>query len=85
MTTLDIIRADPILAWFSLFTALLVVVPAAVVLWRRFSGRGADEERATPPVLSAGRTGFGNRTELLIVLLVLVVLLVLGGIWRLAA
>lgn len=85
MSTLDIIRSDPMLAWFSLFAALLIVVPAAVALWRRLSGRGADEKRETPSELPTRRSGFGNQTELLIVVLVLAVLVVLGGIWRLAA
>ena len=80
MGFLNVLREDPMIAWFVFLALLLIVVPAVSVLWRRMSGRNQPDAakqlvRATKP------TRFGNQTELVIVLLGLVLLLaVIGGI-----
>ncbi|MCR4338410.1 MAG: hypothetical protein NUW01_00835 [Gemmatimonadaceae bacterium] len=78
MAFLNVLREDPLIAWFVFLAVLITVVPAVSVLWRRMSGRN-QPDAARQPVRAAKSTRFGNQTELVIVLLSLVLLVAVIG------
>ncbi|MEO6197690.1 MAG: hypothetical protein ABIP58_06220 [Dehalococcoidia bacterium] len=75
---MNVLREDPLIAWFVFLALLITVVPAVSVLWRRMSGRN-QPDAAEQPVRATKSTRFGNQTELVIVLLGLVLLLAVIG------
>lgn len=73
----NVIREDPLVAWFIFLALLLTGVPAASMLWRRMTGR--EPKAAKQPERATESTRFGNQTELVIMLLGLVLLLAVIG------
>ena len=80
MAFLNVLREDPLIAWFVFLALLITVVPAVSVLWRRMSGRN-EPDAAKQPVRATKSTrfAFGSRTDLVILLLGLLLLLAVIG------
>ncbi len=78
MEILNFLREEPVMGWFVFLALLIIVVPAASVLWRRIFRRNEAEEK-TQPAPETTSTHFGNRTELVILLVGLLLLLALIG------
>ncbi len=78
MEILNFLREEPVTGWFVFLALLITVVPAASVLWRRIFRRNEATEK-TRPVPETTSTHFGNRTELVILLVGLLLLLALIG------
>ena len=75
MEFLNLLREDPVIAWLVFLGILITVVPVASVIWRKMSGRQIDMPRQ--PVQKTRPVRFGNRTELILVFVGLVLLLAL--------
>ena len=78
MEILNFLREEPVMGWFVFLALLIMVVPAASVLWRWIFRRNETEQK-TRPVPETTSTHFGNRTELVILLVGLLLLLALIG------
>jgi hypothetical protein len=78
MEFLNFLRQDPVMAWLALLGLLVVVVPAALVLWGKMTGRNQGEVEKLP-VRAEKPVRFGNRTELVILLFGLLLLLAVIG------
>lgn len=78
MELLNFLHEDPMIAWFAFLALLLILVPAASVLWRWMTGRN-QPSTAMPPARGTKPTHFGNQTELVVMLLGLVFLLAAIG------
>lgn len=78
MEFLNVLREDPVIMWLVFLGLLITIVPAALVLWGKISGRNpVDAENA--PVQATKSTRFGNQTELVILFLGLLLLLAVIG------
>lgn len=75
---LNFLREEPVMGWFVFLALLVTAVPAASVLWRRIFRRNKAEEKKQP-VHETKSTNFGNRTELVILLVGLMLLVALIG------
>ncbi len=71
MDWLNFLKDDPVIAWFAFLALLLIVVPAASVLWRRMAGR-SQVNVAKQPAQVTKPTRFGNLTELIVLFLIVV-------------
>ncbi|OGI45483.1 MAG: hypothetical protein A2151_09590 [Candidatus Muproteobacteria bacterium RBG_16_65_34] len=78
MEFLNFFREDPVMAWLVFLGLLVIIVPAASVLWGRMAGRN-PVDTAKQPVGAAKPIRFGNQTELVILLLGLLLLLAVIG------
>jgi DMSO/TMAO reductase YedYZ heme-binding membrane subunit len=78
MESLNFLREDPVIAWLVFLALLVTVVPMVSVLWRRLSGRSLVDA-AKRPVQVTKPTRFGNRTELIILLVGFLLLLAVIG------
>ena len=78
MEFLDFLRKDPVMAWLVFLGLLLIIVPAALVLWGRKSGRNPVDAEPSPVRATKPRR-FGNQPDLVILLLGLLLLLVVVG------
>jgi hypothetical protein len=79
MEFLNFLREEPVMAWLVFLGLLLSVVPVAAVLWRKMSGRNPVEE-VKQPVRATKPVRFGNRTELALVLVGILLLLAIA-VW----
>ena len=77
MEFLNFLREDPVMAWLVFLGLLITVVPAAIVLWRKISGRKTAEEVKQPA--RATRPFRGIQTELVLVLVGILWLLAVVG------
>jgi NADH:ubiquinone oxidoreductase subunit 6 (subunit J) len=78
MEFLNFLREEPVMVWFALIAFLVTIVPVASVLWHRRSERN-PVDAAKQPVPAIKPTRFGNRTELVIVFVGLMLLLAVIG------
>lgn len=76
---MQLIREDPVLVWLLFLGLLIIIVPAASVLWGKRPGRTAGDAENSPP-RATGSTRFGNRAEFIILFWGLV-LLVAAILW----
>lgn len=74
MEFLNFLREEPVMAWFVLIALLVIIVPVASVLWRGMSGR-KPADAVKQSVQATKPTRFGNRAELIILLVGLLLLL----------
>lgn len=81
MELLNFLTDDPVMAWFAFLALLLIVVPAASVLWRRMAGRSQADVAKQPAQVTkpTGDTRFTNhiQTDLFILFLGVVGLVLL--------
>ncbi len=78
MEFFNVLRDEPLIAWFVFLALLVTVVPALPVLWRRMSGRN-QPDTAKQPARETRPTRFGNRTELVVLFLGVLLFLIAGG------
>jgi NADH:ubiquinone oxidoreductase subunit 6 (subunit J) len=78
MELLNFLREEPVMAWLVFLGLLITVVPVAAVLWRKMSGRNPVDE-IKQPVQATKPVRFGNRTELALVFVGILLLLAIVG------
>lgn len=74
MQFLNFIREDPVMGWFAVLAALLVVVPLLPWVWNRMTGRRPAVKKAVA-VTHTKVLRFDSRTDLLLIFLGVAVLL----------
>lgn len=76
MEFLNFLKEEPAMGGFALIALLVTVVPLASVLWRKIFGR-KQAEAEKQPERDTGSTHFGNRTDITLLIIGLMVLLAL--------
>jgi hypothetical protein len=76
MEFFNVLREEPLIAWFVFLALLVTVVPAVSLLWRRISGQPVA---AAQPLEATKSTRFGNQAELVVLFLGVVLFLAVTG------
>ena len=79
MEFLNFLRDDPAMAGLAAVGLMIIILPIGALLWRRISGRPADVS-IKQSAASAKPTRFGNRTELTLLFVGLLLLISVGAV-----
>ncbi len=71
MDWLNFLKDDPVMAWLAFLALMLIVVPAASVLWRRTHGR-SQADVVKQPAQVTKETRFGIQSDLIVLFLIVV-------------